>query len=88
MTKDDDPKAFINALERTAVAAGWPKAQWATVFIPCLIGLAQQSVDTLPLHDLGKYKKVRAAVLQTLNLNPQGVSEVVREIDFGLDYHP
>lgn len=32
---------------------------------PCLIGLAQQAVDTLPLVDLGDYKKVRATVLQT-----------------------
>lgn len=67
MTKEDDIEAYINAFESTA--AGWAKSQWAAVLIPCLIGPAQQAVDTLPTQDLGDYKYVREAILQTLKLN-------------------
>lgn len=76
MTKADDPEAFINAFERTASAAGWPEFQWAMVLISCLIGAAQQAVDTLPTKDLGDYKKVSEAILQTLNLSPNNVTFV------------
>lgn len=37
--------------------AGWLEAQWSVILIPCLIGLAQQSIDTLLLQDLCDYKK-------------------------------
>lgn len=37
--------AFINAFE-------WPESQWATVLVPCLIGLAQQAMETLPLQEI------------------------------------
>lgn len=71
MTLEDDLEALINAFEWTVVAAGWPPAHWSAILIPCLIGLALQAVDTLPLHDLLDFQKVKRAVLQTLNLNPE-----------------
>lgn len=33
---------------------------------PCLLGLAQQAVDTLSRQGLADYKKVKVAVLQIL----------------------
>lgn len=87
MSKEDDPEAFINAFERMAVAAGWLEAQWSAILIPFLIGPAQLAMDTLPLQDLCDYKKVRAAVLQRLNLNPEAYLQWLWEIEFGLHYH-
>lgn len=52
MTPDDNLDTFVNAFERTAIAAIWPKAQWATVLIQYLIRPAQQAVGTLPAADL------------------------------------
>lgn len=40
MTPEDDPEAFINSFERTAVADRWPPAPWSAILIPCLIGPA------------------------------------------------
>lgn len=56
------------------------------VLIPCLIGPAQQAIDTLLTQDLGNYKKVQEAILQTLNLSPKGYRQCLREIEFGPDY--
>lgn len=53
-----------------------------------LNGLVQQAVDTLPPQDLGHHKKVREAILQTLNLSPEAYHQCLCEIEFGLDYHP
>lgn len=50
---------------------GWPECQWSAVLIPCLIGLAQQAMDTLPMQDLTDYKKVRVAILQMLKLSSE-----------------
>lgn len=51
------------------------------------MGPTQQVVDNLPLQDLCDYKKVGAAVLKMLNLNPEAYQQL-QEIEFGLDYHP
>lgn len=68
MTHDNNPEAFINSFEHTMASASCPKDQWGLVVIPCFIGTAQQSVDTLPASDLADYQKVKAAIFQTLNL--------------------
>lgn len=87
MIPNDDPGAFINAFKRTTVTAGWP-SQWSAILIPCLIGPAQQAVDTHPLQDLCDYKKVKIAVLQILNLNPESYGRCLCKIEFGSDYQP
>lgn len=71
MMPDDDPEAFLNTFECTPTATGWAQDQWAAVLIPCLIGPAQQAVDTLSPTNLTDYARVRAAILQTLNLSPK-----------------
>lgn len=71
MMPKDDPEAFVNAFEQTAVAAEWPPSQWSAILIPCLIRPAQQVVDRLPLQDLPDFQKVKRVALQTQNLNPE-----------------
>lgn len=62
MTTADDLKVFLNTFDGTATVAGWPQDPWASVLIPCLIGLAQQAVSTLPTAKLADYNKVKAAI--------------------------
>lgn len=57
MMPEDDLEAFLNTFESTATAAGWAHHQWAAVLIPCLIGPAQQAMDTLPPANLTEYAR-------------------------------
>lgn len=83
-TKDDNPD-----FKHIPSAARWPEAQWAAILIQGLTGLAQQAVDdTLPMADLGNYKKVWDTIMQTLNLSPKVYQWHLREIEFGPDYSP
>lgn len=52
MTPTDVPETFLTAFERTANLAGWPQEQWVFIFIPCLTGLVQQVINTLPAANL------------------------------------
>lgn len=58
MMADGDPEACLNSFECTSEAARWHKAQWAAVLISCLVGPAQQALDT-PAHDMADYKRSR-----------------------------
>lgn len=86
MAPADDPEAYLNAFERMATAVGWDKVSWVSVLIPCLIGPAQQTVDTVPLAELNDYAKVHKAIMQMFNLNPEAYRQRLREIEFSLDY--
>lgn len=85
MTKDEYSESFLNTFEPMATVAGitlgcgdQALADWI-----CSTGLAIPSVT-----DLGDYKKVRAAILQTLNLNMEAYRRRLREIECGPEYHP
>lgn len=58
------------------------------MLIPCLIRPTQQAVDTLLAADLADYFKVKAIILQTLNISSEAYCCHLQEIQFGLDYHP
>lgn len=88
MIQDDDPKSFLNEFEWTTTAAGWPETQWAIVLISCLIGPAQEAMDTLLTANLANYWKVLDDILQPLNLSLEAYRRQLQEIEFGPDYHP
>lgn len=71
MTSADDSEAFLNSFEHIMTAAGWPKGQWVAVLIPCLVGTAQQAIDTLPTGDVADYWKAQDVSRQTLNLSAE-----------------
>lgn len=48
------------------MAAGRPENQWAAMLISRFISLAQQTVDTLPIQDLGDYKQVELPYCRSL----------------------
>lgn len=53
---------------------GWPEKQWAAILFPCLVGPAQQAVETIPLEDVTDYGKVRDHP-PDLESKPQGIPE-------------
>lgn len=77
----------LNMFEHTVEASSWPEAQWAAVLIPCLVGSAQQAVDTLPAAEVSDYKKVQDTILQTLNLSLEVYMRWLQEMS-GLGYRP
>lgn len=54
--------------------------------IPCLIGPALEAVDALPAADLPDFQKVKRAILQILNINPEAYWKQLREVEFMPDY--
>lgn len=88
MTPANDPEAYLNTFERMATAAGWERATWAAVLIPCLISPAQQVMETVALADLNDYDKACAAILNMFNLSPKVYRRRLRETYFGPDYQP
>lgn len=50
--------------------------------------MSQQAVGTRTMDDLGNYRKVRDAILQTLHLSPEAYRRRLCKIEYGPDYHP
>lgn len=53
----------------------------------CLVGPSQQVVGSLS-PEVTNYMKVHGAILQTLNLSPEAYCRHLRELTFGLNFHP
>lgn len=87
MLPANGPEAFLNITEWTAEAAEWPEIQWAAVLFPCLVGLAQKAMDTLPAGDVMGYKKVPVAILNMLNSSMDAYQRYLHETKFGPYYH-
>lgn len=50
MTPNDDPEAYLNAFDRTAIAVGWPAQQWSARLIPCPASGRHAAVIGLTRH--------------------------------------
>lgn len=98
MTTDSDPEASLYTFERSERAAEWPQKRWAALFIPCLVGPAQQVVDTVPPEDCGSlqepsnkdmadYGKVRDNPADS-ELEPEAYRRHLQEVSFGPHYFP
>ncbi|XP_078243318.1 uncharacterized protein LOC140703916 [Pogona vitticeps] len=88
MSASDDPEAYLHTFERVATAAGWPKEQWTLILTPCLTGVLQEVVDTLPTQEATQYETVKGAILQTLNLTEEAYRKKFRELKFKSGMHP
>ncbi|XP_042299936.1 uncharacterized protein LOC121917889, partial [Sceloporus undulatus] len=88
MGPQDDVEAFLNTFERVAEAAQWPREQWALILTPCLTGPAQEAVDTLAAEDAKDYGKVKATILQTLNISEDTYRLRLREMKWRPGLHP
>lgn len=85
----DDPEAFLNDYEWTASSVSWLEDQWAadTGALPDRLP-PEQTLDTLSTANLANYQKVKAAILETLNLSPKAYRRRLHKMEFGLNYHP
>ncbi|XP_044843600.1 uncharacterized protein LOC123349509, partial [Mauremys mutica] len=71
MGPDDDPEAFLVTFERVALVAGWARDQWATLLAPYLTGPAQAAYRGLVTEEARDYDRVKAAVLDALDISPE-----------------
>lgn len=71
MGPDDDPEAFLVTFERVALVAGWARDQWATLLAPYLTGTAQAAYRGLATEGARDYDRVKAAVLDALDVSPE-----------------
>ncbi|XP_026502459.1 SCAN domain-containing protein 1-like [Terrapene carolina triunguis] len=71
MGPDDDPETFLVTFERVALVAGWPQVQWATLLAPYLTGTAQTAYRGLAAEDARDYSRVKAAILDALDVSPE-----------------
>lgn len=56
--------------------------------IPCLVGPAQQTMDTLAPEEVKGYRRVQGAILQMLNVSLEAYRRHLWEVAFGPDCHP
>lgn len=50
--------------------------------------LSYQAIDALPLSDLPDFQKVKKAILQILNINPEAYRIWLQKVEFSTDYQP
>uniref|UniRef100_A0A452ITH0 SCAN box domain-containing protein n=1 Tax=Gopherus agassizii TaxID=38772 RepID=A0A452ITH0_9SAUR len=70
MGPGDDPEAFLVTFERVALIAGWARAQWATLLAPYFTGPTQLAYRGLATEDAKDYDRVKAVILDALNVSP------------------
>lgn len=71
MCPEDDPEAFLEALERMAVTLKWDLPSSAVGIGPLLIGLAQAAYRALTTTrvEAWDYGKVKATILYRLEIS-------------------
>nr|XP_040058772.1 uncharacterized protein LOC120834693 isoform X2 [Gasterosteus aculeatus aculeatus] len=70
-TGEDDIEAYLEVFERTAERERWPRAQWAGILAPFLIGEAQKACRDLSPADVNQYGALKAAILAHYGHNLQ-----------------
>ncbi len=88
MGPQDDPEAFLDLLEKTAEACGWPQMNWPVRLIPLLSGEAQLAVQQLPVQNLLVYDDLKRAILQRVGRNPEQHRQRFRSLELGENGRP
>ncbi|KYO18414.1 hypothetical protein Y1Q_0008528 [Alligator mississippiensis] len=71
MTKDDDPEAYIEAFERTAIQTGLDRGQWGHQLGALVIDKAQAMYRALSREEAQDYEAVKAVILYRLEIAPE-----------------
>ncbi|KYO42818.1 hypothetical protein Y1Q_0016198 [Alligator mississippiensis] len=71
MTKDDDPEAYIEAFERTAIQTGLDQSQWGHQLGVLVIDQAQAAYRALSREEAQDYEAVKVAILYRLEISPE-----------------
>ncbi|XP_023205139.1 uncharacterized protein LOC111612249 [Xiphophorus maculatus] len=87
LTVEDDIEHFLTTFERIAAAYRWPKLDWIFHLIPLLTGKARSAYVNMDVDDSLEYEKVKAAILQKYDINPETYRQRFRCLD-SLDESP
>ncbi|XP_043958900.1 uncharacterized protein LOC122823389 [Gambusia affinis] len=87
LTVEDDIEHFLTTFERIAAAYRWPKSDWIFQLIPLLTGKARSAYVNMDVDDSLEYEKVKAAILQKYDINPETYRQRFRCLD-SLDESP
>ncbi|CAI5657686.1 unnamed protein product [Oreochromis niloticus] len=68
---EDDVEHFLTTFERIAAACRWPESDWIFHLIPLLTGKARSAYVNMDVDDSLQYEKVKAAILQKYDINPE-----------------
>ncbi|KYO24642.1 hypothetical protein Y1Q_0021926 [Alligator mississippiensis] len=71
MTQEDDPKAYTEAFERTAIQMGLDRSQWGHQLGTLVIDQAQATYRALSREEAQDYKVVKAVILYRLEISPE-----------------
>ncbi|KYO28184.1 hypothetical protein Y1Q_0006920 [Alligator mississippiensis] len=71
MTRDDDPEAYIEAFERTAIQMELDRSQWGHQLDALVIDQAQAAYRTLSREETRDYEAIKAAILYRLEISPE-----------------
>ncbi len=88
MGPQDDPEAFLDLFEKTAVACGWPQTDWPVRLIPLLTGEAQLAAQQLPVQNLLVYDDLKRAILQRVGQSPEQHRQRFRSLELGENGRP
>ncbi len=88
MGPQDDPEAFLDLFEKTAVACGWPQTAWPVRLIPLLTGEAQLAAQQLPVQNLLVYDDLKRAILQRVGRSPEQHRQRFRSLELGENGRP
>ncbi|KYO19556.1 hypothetical protein Y1Q_0007487 [Alligator mississippiensis] len=78
MTKDDDPEAYIEAFEQTAIQTGLDRSQWGHQLGGLVIDEAQAAYRALFREEAQDYEVVKAAILYRLEISPESYRQAFR----------
>ncbi|KYO27760.1 hypothetical protein Y1Q_0005305 [Alligator mississippiensis] len=78
MTKDDDPEAYIEAFEQTAIQTGLDRSQWGHQLGVLVIDEAQAAYRALSREEAQDYEAVKAAILYWLEISPKTYRQAFR----------
>nr|XP_054607258.1 uncharacterized protein LOC129167139 [Nothobranchius furzeri] len=71
LTAEDDIEHFLTTFERIAVAYRWRSSDWTFHLIPLLTGKARGAYVNMDIDDALDYQKVKTAILQKYDINPE-----------------
>ncbi|XP_063334794.1 uncharacterized protein si:ch211-282j22.3 isoform X1 [Pelmatolapia mariae] len=88
LTEEDDIEHFLTTFERMAVVCRWQKMDWVFHLIPLLTGKARGAYVHMDMDDSLDYDKVKAAILQKYDINPETYRLRFRSLEVKPDENP
>ncbi|XP_066509706.1 uncharacterized protein [Hoplias malabaricus] len=68
---DDDIEHYFIMFERLALAARWPKTDWAFHLVPLLEGKARAAYVAMSVEQINDFEAVKEAILRRFEINPE-----------------